>query len=167
MSKIKGRARKFEDNIDTDVIAPAAVLQLPIDEIKQHAFAPIAKEFYKTVREGDIIVAGENFGCGSSREQATEVVKALGIHYIVCDSIARIYFRNCIALGMYPIISKGVSKIFNEGDEIEIDTDGTVKNLKTGSTSTFESLSGTAQQILNSGGILPLLKKMVDEDKSN
>ncbi|MFC2072861.1 3-isopropylmalate dehydratase small subunit [Chloroflexota bacterium] len=163
MAKIKGRVRKFEDNIDTDVIAPAAVLQLPIEEIKQHAFAPITKEFYKTVKEGDIIVAGENFGCGSSREQATEVVKELGIHYVVCDSIARIYFRNCIALGMYPIISKGASKIFNEGDEIEVDTNGTVKNLKTGNECTFEFLSGTAQQILDAGGILPLLKRMVDE----
>ncbi|MFC2012410.1 3-isopropylmalate dehydratase [Chloroflexota bacterium] len=164
MSKITGRVRRFEDNIDTDVIAPAPVLQLPIEELKKHAFAPIIPEFYKTVNKGDIIVAGKNFGCGSSREQATEVVKALGINYVVCDSMARIYFRNCVCLGLYPIISRGVNQMFNEGDEIEIDTNGNIKNSRTGNTCTFEPLSGTPQQILNAGGILSFLKKMVNNN---
>lgn len=164
MSKIKGVVRKFGDNIDTDVITPASTLQLPIEEIKKYAFEPIFPEFYKTVKEGDIIVAGNNFGCGSSREQATEVVKVLGIRYIVCDSMARIYFRNSIALGLCAIISKGASHIFNEGDEIGIDIEnGEVKNLRTGRTAFFEPLSGTPQEILNAGGILSLLKKMTDE----
>jgi len=164
MSTIKGRVRKFGDNIDTDIITPGPTLQLPIEEIKKHAFEPIIPEFYKTVKEGDVIVAGKNFGCGSSREQATEVVKVLGIDFIVCESMARIYFRNCIALGLYPVISRGVSRIFDDGDEIEIDIkNGELKNLKTGRTASFEPLSAVPQQILNAGGILSLLKKMTDE----
>ena len=159
-TKIRGRVRKFGDNIDTDVVTPAATLHLPIEEIKKHAFAPIRKDFYATVKEGDVIVAGKNFGCGSSREYATEVVKVLGINFIVAESVARIYFRNCIALGLYPIVSKGVSDIFSDGDEIEIDTEkGEVKNPKTGKTTAFEPLSAGMLEILAAGGILPLLKR--------
>jgi len=164
MKKIKGRVRKFGPNIDTDIITPGDVLQLPIGEMKKHAFSPIHPEFYKTIKEGDIIVAGSNFGCGSSREQATAVVKRLGIRFIVCESMARIYFRNCIGLGLYPILSKGVSQIFNEGDEIEIDLEkGKVKNLRTGKTASFEPLSGTLLEILEAGGILSILKKRTEE----
>jgi len=152
VTKVKGRVRKFGDNIDTDVIAPGPFLQLPIEEMKKYTFSPIQPDFYKTVQEGDLIVAGNNFGCGSSREQATSVVKALGIRFIVSESIARIFFRNCIGLGIYPIISKGVSKIFEEGDEIEIDfTTGEIKNLKTGKKTSFEPLTGTPLEILESG----------------
>jgi 3-isopropylmalate/(R)-2-methylmalate dehydratase small subunit len=165
MEKIKGRVRKFGDNIDTDTIAPGPVLQLPIEEMKRHAFSPIYPEFHKTAQEGDIIVAGNNFGCGSSREQATAVIKGLGIRFIVCESMARIYLRNCIGLGLYPILSKGVSQIFDEGDEIEIDLGkGEVKNLRTGKTASFEPLSGTPLEIFEAGGILPVLKKRVEKE---
>ncbi len=167
MTKVRGRVRKFGDNIDTDVIAPGPFLQLPIEEMKKYAFSPIIPDFYKTVKEGDIIVAGNNFGCGSSREQATSVVKALGIRIIACESIARIYFRNCVGLGIYPIISKGVSQIFDEGEEIEIDLKaGWIKNLKTGKTSSFQPLIGTPLEILESGGILSILKKRIEAEKS-
>jgi 3-isopropylmalate/(R)-2-methylmalate dehydratase small subunit len=166
VTKVKGRVRKFGDNIDTDVIAPGPFLQLPIEEMKKYTFSPIQPDFYKTVQEGDIIVAGNNFGCGSSREQATSVVKALGIRFIVSESIARIFFRNCIGLGIYPIISKGVSKIFEEGDEIEIDfTTGEIKNLKTGKKTSFEPLTGTPLEILESGGILSILKKKIEKEE--
>jgi 3-isopropylmalate/(R)-2-methylmalate dehydratase small subunit len=159
MSKIKGRVRKFCDNIDTDIITPASTLQLPIGEIKKHAFEPIFPEFYKTVKEGDIIVGGMNFGCGSSREQATEVVKELGILYIVCESIARIYFRNCVALGMYPLECKGISQFVDEGTEIEIDIEkATLKKLSTGEIVPIKTLSGMPIEISKTGGILPYLK---------
>ena len=164
MGKIRGRVRKFGDNVDTDAIAPGPTLQLPIEEMKKHAFSPILREFYKTVKEGDIVVAGSNFGCGSSREQATMVVKELGIRFVVCESMARIYLRNCIGLGIYPILCKGVSQMFDEGDEIEIDVErGEVKNPRTGKTASFERLSGTPLQILKAGGIIPILKKITDE----
>lgn len=160
MAKITGRVRKFGNNVDTDSITPAAYLQLPMDELKKQAFSPLIPEFYKTVKEGDIIIAGDNFGCGSSREQATEIVKIMGIKYIVCQSMARIYFRNCIAIGVYPIIGKEINAIFDEGDEIEIDIENSiVKNLRTGKTAIFQPIPETLKPILNAGGILELLKK--------
>lgn len=161
MATVNGRVRKFEDNIDTDTITPGSILHLPMEALKEHVFAPISADYYKTIQEGDIIVAGNNFGCGSSREQATAVVKELGIHSIVCESMARIYFRNCIALGIYPIMSQGVSGIFSEGDQISIDFEtGKVINPKTNASTQFEPLSGTPKEILDSGGILPLIKKI-------
>lgn len=164
MDKIRGRVRKFGDNVDTGTITPSAWLHLPLEEIKKHAFEPVFPEFYRTVQEGDLIVAGNDFGCGSGREHATEVVKELGIRYIVCETMARIYMRNCIALGLYPILAKGVSALFNEGDEIEIDFEhAEVKNTKTGKWVHFKPLKGTPKQILNGGGILPFLKKIIEE----
>jgi 3-isopropylmalate dehydratase small subunit len=165
MEKIKGRVRKFGDNVDTDTIAPGPTLQLPIEEMTKHAFSPLHKEFYKTVEAGDIIVAGSNFGCGSSREQATMVVKELGFRFVVCESMARIYLRNCIGLGIYPILCKGVNQMFDEGDGIEIDIQhGELKNVRTGKTISFEPLSGTPLQILESGGIIPILKKITEKN---
>ena len=164
MEKIKGRVRKFGDNIDTDTITPGTTLQMPVEEMKKHAFSPIHPEFYKTVKEGDVIVAGNNFGCGSSREQATIVVKEMGFRFVVCESMARIYLRNCVGLGIYPILSKGVSPLFGEGDEIEIDLQhGEVKNVRTGKTASFEPLSETPLRILNAGGIIPVLTKITEE----
>ena len=162
MTIIKGRVRKFGTDVDTDSIAPGPTLHLPMDELKMHAFAPISAGFYKTVRAGDVIVAGRNFGCGSSREQATAVIKELGIITILCDSMARIFFRNSIALGMHPIISEGVSRLFEEGDEAAIDLEkGRIINVTTGNASHFEPLSGTPKRIVEGGGILPLLKKIL------
>jgi 3-isopropylmalate/(R)-2-methylmalate dehydratase small subunit len=135
--------------------------------MKKHAFNPVHAEFYKTVKEGDIIVAGSNFGCGSSREQATMVVKEMGFRFVVCESMARIYFRNCIGLGIYPILRKGVSQMFDEGDDVEIDVErGELKNLRTGKKISFEPLSGTPLEILNAGGIIPILKKITEEGSS-
>ena len=157
---IRGRVRKFGDNIDTDSIAPGAYLQLPMEELVEHAFEPIGPNFAKSVREGDIIVGGNNFGCGSSREQATTVVKMLGIRFVVADSMARIYTRNCVALGLYPVFAKKVSTLFSEGDEIEIDPEkGEIRNPKTGKRVLFEPLSGGSLEIVNAGGILAMLKK--------
>lgn len=167
MEKIKGRVRKFGDNVDTDTITPGTTLQMPLEEMKKNAFSPIHPEFYKTVKEGDIIVAGNNFGCGSSREQATLVIKEMGFRFVVCESMARIYFRNCIGLGIYPILCRGVSQMFEEGDEIEIDFDQReLKNPRTGKTNPFEPLSGTPLEILNAGGIIPILKKITGESSS-
>jgi 3-isopropylmalate/(R)-2-methylmalate dehydratase small subunit len=135
-----------------------------MDELKKHAFEPIQPEFWKSVLDGDVIVAGRNFGCGSSREQATAVLKELGIRIIVCESMARIYFRNCIALGLYPIMSEGVSASFEEGEELEVDLEkGHLRNGATGKRFDFEPLSGVPKRIFNGGGILPLLKKILED----
>ena len=167
MDTIRGRARKFGDNIDTDIITPAATLHLPPAEIKEHAFEPVFPDFHKTVLEGDIIIAGDNFGCGSSREHATQVVKEMGIRYIVCESMARIYMRNCVALGIYPVLAKGVSSLFEEGDVIEIDFErAEARNPNTGKSVSFKPLKGTPREIFEGGGILPLLKKIVSKTQT-
>jgi 3-isopropylmalate dehydratase small subunit len=166
MDKIRGRVRRFGDNIDTDTIAPGPSLLFPMDEMKKHAFSPVIPDFYKTVREGDVLVAGNNFGCGSSREQAAAVVKALGFRYVVCESMAKIFLRNCVGLGVYPVLAKGSSRIFKEDDEIEIDMDqGLVRNVGTGEKASFEPLTGTPLEILESGGILNVLKKRIYQGK--
>ena len=160
MAVITGRVRKFGNNIDTDSITPAAFLRTPIEEQVKKAFSPITPDFYQTVKPGDVLVAGDNFGCGSSREQATQVVKSMGIKYIVCQSLARIYFRNCIAVGVFPIISQGVSELFDEGDAIEIDTDkNKIKNIKTGKSLDFQPIPEAIAPILDVGGILEYLKQ--------
>ena len=165
MTSLTGRVRRFGDNIDTDTITPSSILYLPMSELMKHTFEPVFPEFYRTVRQGDVIVAGNNFGCGSSREQATAVMKELGIQYIVCESMARIYYRNCIALGLYPIMSKGVSLVFEEGDEIKIDTEkGMLENVNTKRFTNFKPLSIVPQQIVDCGGILPLLKAITDKE---
>jgi 3-isopropylmalate dehydratase small subunit len=159
MAMIRGRVRKFGDNIDTDTITPGTLLQLPVEELVKHAFSPISPDYYKTVLSGDIIVAGNNFGCGSSREQATAVVKQMGIQVIVAESMARIYFRNCVALGIHPVLAKGVAALFEEGDEIEIDLErGAIRNPRSGKTAGFEPLSGSLKEIVRGGGIISLLR---------
>jgi 3-isopropylmalate/(R)-2-methylmalate dehydratase small subunit len=167
MPVYKCRTRKFGDNVDTDQITPGSILHLPIEEMKFQAFSPIVKDFYKTLLPGDVVVAGKNYGCGSSREPATAVVKQLGIDFVVCESMARIYLRNCTAVGVYPVLAPGVAALFEEGDPIEIDTDkGQVRNGRTGKTATFFPLTGIPQETLEAGGILPLLKRKVEEAKA-
>ena len=100
MKKIRGTVWTFGDNIDTDVIIPARYLMLPIEEMKSYAMTPIRPGFAGEVRPGDVLVAGRNFGCGSSREQAPAVLKALGIRAIVAAGFARIFFRNAVNLGL-------------------------------------------------------------------
>jgi 3-isopropylmalate dehydratase small subunit len=166
MAVTNGRVRYFGDNIDTDAIAPGPYLHLALEELILHAFEPITPDFYKTVENNDIIVAGNNFGCGSSREQATTVVKELGIQYVICESIARIYFRNCIALGLYPIIAEGVSTVFKEGDPIVIDRDsGRLTNPNTGDSVEFIPLTGATKKIIDAGGILAALKTLIHGQK--
>ncbi|MHA1144268.1 MAG: 3-isopropylmalate dehydratase small subunit [Candidatus Helarchaeota archaeon] len=120
--KIKGKVWKFGDNIDTDIIIPGRYLVLrDPDEMASHAFEPIDETFAKNVQKGDIIVAGKNFGSGSSREEAPFVLKQLGIAAVVAESFARIFFRNAINLGLPLVEVKDVSTNVKKGDTIEID----------------------------------------------
>jgi 3-isopropylmalate/(R)-2-methylmalate dehydratase small subunit len=121
MKKIQGRVWKFGDGIDTDIIIPARHLVLPAEEMKQYAMEPLDPEFAGQVRQGDILVAGRNFGCGSSREQAPAVLKALGIQAIVAKSFARIFFRNAINLGLVVVECPDLCDPAQTGDDLEID----------------------------------------------
>ncbi|MHC1636554.1 MAG: homoaconitase small subunit [Candidatus Nezhaarchaeales archaeon] len=162
MNIIKGRVWKFGDNIDTDVIIPFKYKARTLDpkELAQHVMEGIDPDFAKKVKPGDIIVAGKNFGCGSSREQAPLAIKAAGIAAIVAESFARIFFRNAINIGLPVLEVKGISEKTDEGDLLEIDLlQGTVKNLTKNAVFKAAPLPDMIMEILKEGGLVNYLKK--------
>ncbi|UCD85806.1 MAG: 3-isopropylmalate dehydratase small subunit [Deltaproteobacteria bacterium] len=157
---IKGKVWKFGDNVDTDIISPSIYMDSP-EELREHAFEAIKPEFAGEVKSGDIIVGGRNFGCGSSRESAPEVIKALGVGAVVAESFGRIFFRNAIAIGLPIITCPRVSEVFEEGDELEIDLKGAkVRNISKGKEIQSEPLYHDVLDIILKGGIISLLKGM-------
>ncbi|MEM0232412.1 MAG: 3-isopropylmalate dehydratase small subunit [Candidatus Nezhaarchaeales archaeon] len=160
MLKVRGRVWKFGDNIDTDVITPGQYLSLPMDQLKIHVLEPIRPGFINLVKPGDVIVAGRNFGCGSSREQAPRALKEVGIAAVIAESFARIFFRNAINIGLPVLACEGVSKIFDEGDVLEANfASGEIKNVTKGVTLKAKPLPPLMIEILTAGGALELLKK--------
>ena len=155
---VSGKVWKFGDHINTDYMAPSFALEQPWEKQKR-SILHIHKAFTEECKPGDVIVAGRNFGCGSSREQAPANLKRLGIGCVVAESFGRIFFRNCIAIGLPIVICQGVLKLFEEGETLELDlkTSG-VKNLTTGRELNGRRLSAELLRILESGGILAYLK---------
>lgn len=154
---------KFGDNVNTDVIVPGRYLDVPLEESSPHVFESVKPEFAGGVKKGDIIVAGSNFGCGSSRESAPEVLKILGIGCVVADSFGRIFFRNAIAVGLPALACRGVSAQFEDGDIARVDVvRAVVENLTRGITLHGEPLSAEMLLILDCGGILKLLKGIAE-----
>lgn len=148
---------KFNSDVDTDQIIASQYLLLPnVDEMKSHAFESLSADFAKDVKPGDIIVADENFGCGSSREQAPAVLKALGVKAIVAKSFARIFYRNSINIGLPVIVSKEVYDYVNDRDEADVDMDnGIIKAA--GKEFECTKLPEYMQNILNAGGLIAFL----------
>lgn len=163
-NNIRGRVWKFGDDIDTDVISPTKYMDAPMDEMKMHTFEAINPRFSQEVKKGDVIIAGKNFGCGSSRETAPNVINALDVAAVVAESFGRIFFRNAIAIGLPIITCPGVSRLFEEGDEAELDIPGAiVKNTSSGLTLSGEVLTKDILDILTAGGILAMLKPKKDQ----
>ncbi len=161
ISKIKGRVWKFGDNVDTDAMTSGKYMTLPMDELKRHAFEEVRPEFARQVTPGDMIMAGRNFGCGSSRETAPAALKALGIGAIVAESFARIFYRNSIAIGLPAIICPGVASLGNDGDNAEVNlADRKVMNHTTGKVLDFQAFPDEMLKVLKCGGIEALLKQM-------
>lgn len=156
----KGRVWKFGDNINTDLICPGPYMRLPMDQMAQAAMAGIDPNFYKKISKGDIIVAGENFGSGSSRELAPLALKMAGISGIVAKYFARIFYRNCIALG-FPIIEcKEAPDKIDEGDKLEIDfSKGRIRNVTKNEEYIGLKYPKEFLEIFQSGGIIPWIKK--------
>ncbi|MCF8110318.1 MAG: 3-isopropylmalate dehydratase small subunit [Desulfobacteraceae bacterium] len=158
MSVIKGKVWKFGDGVDTDIIIPARYLILPLEEMKHKAMEPVKPEFAEKVNEGDIIVAGQNFGCGSSREQAPAALKALGIRAIVAASFARIFYRNAINLGLPVIECRDLYEQVDEGDVIEITPlTGKIRMPENGMEFSGSTLPDFLLEIINNGGLIPYL----------
>jgi len=155
---IRAKVWKFGDNISTTDITPGEMFMGHRLEPKDIAFAAIRPDWREQVQPGDCIVAGKNFGFGSHRASANDVMKDLKLGCIVADSIARIYYRSGIAIGFPAFVCPGVSNLFEEGQELELDIyNGTVKNLTSGEILTGRPYPPQLLEILDSGGIMPRL----------
>ena len=157
-----GRAWKFGDDIDTDVIIQGKYLVINDEkELAKHVFENIRPEFAKDVRKGDFVVAGENFGCGSSREHAVIALKATGIEAVIAKSYARIFFRNAINTGLKVLECKETDKI-DDGDEIEVDYSRNVVINKTkGEEYKINPIPEFLREIIESGGLINYCKKLI------
>jgi 3-isopropylmalate/(R)-2-methylmalate dehydratase small subunit len=157
--QFKGRVWKYGDNVNTDVIFPGKYTYQKMEpqEMAHHALEDLDPDFHKNVREGDILVAGKNFGMGSSREQAAVCLKAAGISLIIAKSFARIYFRNAINAGMPALKSPEAVEAIGNGDEITVDMDRGEINTETG-TFHFPPYPDTVMEILEQNGLIGFIK---------
>lgn len=149
------------DHINTDEIIPARYLNMDKEEdLAKYAMEDIDKEFVSKVKPGDVIIAGENFGCGSSREHAVWALRGAGVKAVIADSFARIFYRNCINNGFLAIECEGVSESISDGSELEINIKaGEIKDTTNGKIFMFAALPDFAQEMLDAGGLLNLIKK--------
>ncbi|MBN2169217.1 MAG: 3-isopropylmalate dehydratase small subunit [Actinobacteria bacterium] len=157
---LKGKAHRFGDDVNTDYIISGRYKFKTLDmkELATHVMEDLDPDFYSRVREGDFIVAGSNFGCGSSREQAPLAIKHAGISAVISGSFARIYFRNSINNGLPSIVCDSAS--IEDGDELEVDLEkGTVKDLTRGTEIKTSPLPKVMLDILNEGGLVPYINK--------
>ena len=158
--KAHGKVHKYGDNVDTDVIIPARHLNTSAHkELASHCMEDIDTEFVKKVKRGDIMVGGENFGCGSSREHAPVVIKVKGVKCIIADSFARIFYRNAINIGLPVLeIGKDVEKIA-AGDELDVNmAAGEIKIVNKGITIQTKPLPEFIQKIADCGGLINYVK---------
>ncbi len=156
----KGRVWKYGDDINTDVIFPGRHTYKMMEpaEMAKHAMEDLDPEFAKNVKPGDVIVAGKNFGCGSSREQAAACLRAAGVQAVVAKSFARIYFRNAINLGLAVLQCKEASDALKTGDDVEVDFAGG-KIISGGRIFTFFPLPESVIGIIEAGGLIDFTKK--------
>ncbi len=158
---IKDKAIKYGNNVDTDVIIPARHLTSTEEsELAMHCFEDLDKDFKKKLAWGKIVVAGANFGCGSSREHAPIAIKASGVRLVIASSFARIFFRNAINIGLPLVQSEEAAQNIMQGDELEADLGGgTIKNLTRGKVYRINPLPDFIQGVIKSGGYIEFIKK--------
>ena len=159
--KVEGKVFKFGNDVDTDVIIPARYLNTTSEtELASHCMEDIDPDFVKKVKAGDIIVAGDNFGCGSSREHAPIAIKASGVSLVIANSFARIFYRNSINIGL-PILEcpEAVTEI-SAGDEVSCDLgEGVIRNLTTAKSYKAEPFPPFIQEIIADGGLMKHITK--------
>ena len=158
--KFSGKAIKYGDNVDTDVIIPARYLNT-IDkaELASHCMEDIDKDFHSKLEGGDIMIAGANFGCGSSREHAPIAIKESGVSLVIAKSFARIFYRNSINIGLAILECDEAVDAINEGDRIEADLDlGVIRNLTTGASFKTQPFPEFIQKIISAGGLVESIR---------
>ena len=162
--KLKGKAWKFGSNVDTDGIIAGryCATQDPV-ELGKHVMEDIAPEFQTEVKPGDMIVAGSNFGCGSSREQAPMAIRGAGVSCVIAENFARIFFRNSINIGLPILESKEAYEAIEQGDEIEVDLEGgTIQNITKGATYGAAVYPQNIRDIISKGGLLESIKDKIE-----
>lgn len=168
MDLIKGRAFLLNDNVDTDQILPGYAMSYPTDDLKKVTLkGSVIPNFPEEVRQGDIVIAGDNFGCGSSREQAPVALKSSGVGAVIAKSFARIFRRNSINIGLPVVECDFINDIMNESndnDEFEIDIENClITNLRTNKKYRLNKLSDTALETIKAGGLVNKVKKVLYE----
>lgn len=167
IEKITGRCWLLGDNIDTDQMAPGSSMSYEWEERKLTMF-PQRQDIIENATNGDLLVGGENFGCGSSREQAVENLQLLGVKAVVAESFARIFFRNAIARALPVIICPGITNVTNEGDKLSINwNDFSVTNSRSKEVLNGVEYDSTMRSIIEHGGLLNVLKQKLDADQIN
>ena len=158
--KFSGNAIKYGDNVDTDVIIPARYLNtIDKKELASHCMEDIDRDFTKKVKAGDIMIAGANFGCGSSREHAPIAIKESGISLVIAKSFARIFYRNSINIGLAILESEDAPDRISEGDVVEVDLDrGVIYNKTTGESFETKPFPEFIQKIITAGGLVESVK---------
>ena len=159
--KAQGTVYKYGDNIDTDVIIPARYLNTQdAKELASHCMEDIDKSFVTKVKQGDIMVGGENFGCGSSREHAPLAIKSAGIDCVIAKSFARIFYRNSINIGLPILECPAASEAIDNGDTVAIDFDtGVITDVTTGATFQAEPFPPFIQNIIQKGGLMASIRE--------
>jgi 3-isopropylmalate/(R)-2-methylmalate dehydratase small subunit len=165
---LRGRAWKFGDDVDTDQIIPAKYAIYSLDEkvLGEHAMEGVPDRgdgWAKQVQSGDILVAGSNFGCGSSREIAPVAIRAAGISAVVADSFANIFYRNSINLGFPILESPAASEAIEEGDELEVDIEGgVIRNFSKGDEYRSEAFPDFIRELIEMGGLVPWVRRRLE-----
>lgn len=156
MEKFTGKVWVLGDDIDTDIIIPTEYLALKtIEDMKQYGFSPLRPELAGQIEKGDIIVAGKNFGCGSSREHAPLVIKVSGVSCVIAETFARIFYRNAINIGLPIIECPEAAKDIRDGDEVEVDFDsGKIFNRTTGKEYQGQAFPEFMQRIIKAEGLI-------------
>jgi 3-isopropylmalate/(R)-2-methylmalate dehydratase small subunit len=165
---VQGRAWKLGDNVDTDQLLPGRYLSLTDpDALAAHCLEDLIPAFNELAQPGDIVVAGENFGCGSSREHAPAALRALGISCLVASSYARIFFRNCINLGLPALTAPEAALAIQDGDEIRIDLEtGEIENLTRPFQCSAPPLSAFLVEIIAAGGLTAYVRNQLETERA-
>jgi len=160
---IKGNVHKYGDNINTDIISPAQYMELSFADIAAHAMEGIDPDFSRKVNQGDILVAGKNFGSGSSRETAPIALKEAGVGAVVAEFYARIFYRNAINIGL-PVVECSMVSRIDTGDELEINPlEGVIKNLTKNEEYKCSVLPDHIINLINTGGLVKVLENKISE----
>ena len=159
MSEVTGRAWKFGDNLDTDVLAPGQYMKFGIDEIARHCLESVRPDFAATVKPGDVIVGGRNFGVGSSREQAPQALKHLGVAAVIAVSYSGLFYRNALNLGLAVVVCKEAQRI-EEGDQVRVDPEKGIINVAGALMQlACEPIPAFLMEMVRDGGLVPHLEK--------